>query len=892
MCRVVSSQDRRRLSADGFGRGTDAAWNHRAGAAGAARAGRLSLRLQPGRHRPRSSSTSSGEASASCNGQFTLPQQGGHRLVRQRLRHRHGQHTGSRSSRPSGAFLDQVGEPRRPGTASSSARRASPPTPRATSTSSTTTTTGSRSSRPRARFIAKWGSSGAGNGQFTAPGRRHRLLGQRLRRRHQQQPDPEVRLLGHLPHRMGKPRHRGRPVHLSFWRRHRLLGQRLRRRRRQQPDPEVRFLGRVHHQVGKRGHRGRPVRRGHHARRGDRLRRQRHRRRLDQQPDPEVPALGHLHHQMGEPRHRDRPVQRALRGGRPTPPTTSTSSTRPTTGSRSSTKQTPALRTPRSTPAPPAISNANVELRLLLRRNAAAIGFECRLDSSEWASCTSPKAYSSLSEGSHTFHVRAVDAGRKPRSNPAARTWTVDDTPPQTTIDSGPSGSPTTPRRRSASPPSPGRASSAASTPTQQADFGACTSPQPYSSLADGSHTFEVRATDPAGNTDPTPASRSFTVDTVAPETTIDSGPSGSHQRPHPDLRLLLRPGASFECRLDSTQEADFAACSSPQPYSSWPTAPTLRGPGHRPGGQPRPHSGVSQLHGRHRRPRNPDRLRSLRSHQRSDPELRLLLRTRRASSAASTRPRRPTSMPAARPALRPPGRWRPHVRGQGDRLGWQPRPHSGVSQLHGRHRRTRNPDPLGPAGPTNDPTPTFSFSSSEPGSHFACKVGSNPYVACSSPKTITRLTDGQHTFYVRATDAIGNVDPTPATHMIMVRTAAVHISGSTLVSRLPKGQGTVSGSPVPPLHPAGDRSRGGPLPGLRPQAWVGMHPPGRLHRELQRRRRHADPITAGVRADKVLNLTAIQSSLDGGGGDDVLIGGSSHGHPDRGDRAPTCSRG
>lgn len=80
-----------------------------------------------------------------------------------------------------------------------------------------------------------------------------------------------------------------------------------------------------------------------------------------------------------------------------------------------------------------------------------------------------------------------------------------------------------------------------------------------------------------------------------------------------------------------------------------------------------------------------------------------------------------------------------------------------------------------GPSGATADSTPTFSFSSSEPGT-FECAVDSAVFSACSGPgaaHTTATLTDGSHTFAVRSIDVATNADPTPAERAFTVDTAA-----------------------------------------------------------------------------------------------------------------------
>jgi hypothetical protein len=178
-----------------------------------------------------------------------------------------------------------------------------------------------------------------------------------------------------------------------------------------------------------------------------------------------------------------------------------------------------------------------------------------------------------------------------------------------------------------------------------------------------------------------------------------------------------------------------------------------------------------------------------------------------------------------------------------------------------------------GPNAATNDPTPTFTFSS-QPGTSFECKLDSGSYAPCSSPKTTSYLTDGSHTFHVRASDAAGNTDPTPASRSFTVRTAEVSVLGTTLVVRSAPG----AKDNLQITRPSASLLRVTDLAGGA-YTGSGIHTGAGCTRSGDYTANCSGQITriqvvAADQTDKVVNSTGVPGSLDGGNGNDTIVGG------------------
>jgi hypothetical protein len=178
-------------------------------------------------------------------------------------------------------------------------------------------------------------------------------------------------------------------------------------------------------------------------------------------------------------------------------------------------------------------------------------------------SAFAPVASSGDAVGGHARYAQyrvtlaTTDATNTPVVHDVTATY-GDKTAPDTHITSGPSG-----LTNNASASFAFTASEAGSTfecSLDGAAFSTCASPQAYAGLADGSHTFAVRATDAPGNTDHTGDIRSFTVDATAPTISIAaaSKPTDPTQSTSAALTFTRSDGtgsglAATVCRLDGS---------------------------------------------------------------------------------------------------------------------------------------------------------------------------------------------------------------------------------------------------------------------------------------------------------------------------------------------------
>jgi hypothetical protein len=364
---------------------------------------------------------------------------------------------------------------------------------------------------------------------------------------------------------------------------------------------------------------------------------------------------------------------------------------------------------------------------------------------------------SGLGDGTHTFTARATDAAGNV-GPVATRTWTVDTSFPTVTITGSPADGTVT---NATSAQFSVQASAGTPSCTLDGQPTACDSQK--TGLSDGEHTFTAQATNGVGNTGS--ASRTWTVDTVAPELTIDGGPAHGSTVAADDVAFTVNaPGAvAIGCTIDGAATpcdqvitglddgahtfeavATDAAGNQDTATRTWTVDTTA--PGVTLTGGPAEGSTVAAT------------------------SASFTVGAPGAASLSCTIDGGPTPCDAP-------------VSGLGD---GQHTFTVTAADAVGNERiasRTWTVDATPPntgitggpgEGSVTDSSAAFTFVATEPGSSFECSLDGQPFAPCSSPHLLEGLANGQHVLEVRARDAVGNVDPTPARRGWSVGTVTV----------------------------------------------------------------------------------------------------------------------
>ncbi|MDQ2982736.1 MAG: hypothetical protein M3R70_02255 [Actinomycetota bacterium] len=340
----------------------------------------------------------------------------------------------------------------------------------------------------------------------------------------------------------------------------------------------------------------------------------------------------------------------------------------------------------------------------------------------------------------------------RPSDDPDLNT-TVDGTPPQTSVTAAP-----------ADPTNQTNASFSFSSTESGSTFRCsldgstedCSSPHSYAGpLSEGNHTFSVAASDGVGNTDPTPATFTWRVDrTPPPAPSITSSPANPTASTSASFAFSdAENDVGFRCSLDgavpstcsstksygglaegshmfAVEARDTAGNASPGATYTWVVDRTL---------PPEPTIDAA--------PDNPSNA-ATSTFEFSDVESGVTFRCRLDDNDLGA-----CTSPAS------------YILGEGAHT-FSVRARDGAGNESDSVSYIWVIDRTPPPPPTLDSTPpdpsgssaaSFSFSDSESGLAFSCRLDGGSAGACASPVSYSGLAEGNHTFTVQATDAAGN---------------------------------------------------------------------------------------------------------------------------------------